>query len=47
MDRPAAATFYEPGGITATSEALFVADTNNHAIRRIFLDDGQVATLIV
>jgi thiol-disulfide isomerase/thioredoxin len=42
-----AATFYEPGGITATSEALFVADTNNHAIRRIVLDGGQVTTLIV
>ena len=41
------ATFYEPGGITATSEALFVADTNNHAIRKIALDGRQVTTLIV
>ena len=43
----AAATFYEPGGLSATSEALFVADTNNHAIRRVSLDDGQVRTLDV
>ena len=42
-----AATFYEPGGITATSEALFVADTNNHAIRRIALENGRVETLHV
>ena len=33
--RPQPATFYEPGGISATSDALFVADTNNHAIRRM------------
>ena len=44
---PAAATFYEPGGLTATSNALFVADTNNHAIRRVSLDDGQVRTIDV
>jgi len=43
----AAATFYEPGGLSATSEALFVADTNNHAIRKVSLDDGQVRTLDV
>jgi DNA-binding beta-propeller fold protein YncE len=41
----AAATFYEPGGISAASDALFVADTNNHAIRRIPLDRGVVETL--
>ena len=40
-----AATFYEPGGITATREALYVADTNNHAIRRISLASGRVDTL--
>jgi sugar lactone lactonase YvrE len=41
----AAATFYEPGGVAATSGALFVADTNNHAIRRIGLDDDRVETI--
>ena len=41
----AAATFYEPGGISATSDALFVADTNNHAIRKVSLDRGVVATV--
>ena len=45
-DGPAAsATFYEPGGIAATSRALFVADTNNHAIRRIELDSRMVTTV--
>ena len=43
----AAATFYEPGGVSATSNALFVADTNNHAIRRVTLTDGRVDTLDV
>ena len=33
----AAATFYEPGGLSATREAVYVADTNNHAIRRVDL----------
>jgi hypothetical protein len=43
----AAATFYEPGGVSATRDALFVADTNNHAIRRIMLSDGRVETVDV
>ena len=42
-----AATFYEPGGLSATRDALFVADTNNHAIRRIMLSDGRVETVDV
>jgi thiol-disulfide isomerase/thioredoxin len=41
----AVASFHEPGGISATSDALYVADTNNHAIRRIALPGGDVATL--
>ncbi|HET9372697.1 MAG TPA: alkyl hydroperoxide reductase, partial [Vicinamibacterales bacterium] len=41
----AAATFYEPGGISAAADALFVADTNNHGIRRIDLATGHVDTL--
>jgi thiol-disulfide isomerase/thioredoxin len=39
------AQFNEPGGVTSTSKALFVADTNNHLIRRIDLASGQVSTL--
>jgi thiol-disulfide isomerase/thioredoxin len=39
------AQFNEPGGITATSKALYVADTNNHLIRAIDLQTGQVGTL--
>ena len=38
------AQFNEPGGISATSQALYVADTNNHLIRRVDLKTGQVAT---
>ncbi|MBL8170200.1 MAG: redoxin domain-containing protein [Acidobacteria bacterium] len=37
--------FNEPAGISATSKALFVADTNNHLIRRIELDSGKVSTV--
>jgi DNA-binding beta-propeller fold protein YncE len=40
-----AASFYEPGGLSATRDALYVADTNNHAIRRIDLASGVVQTL--
>jgi thiol-disulfide isomerase/thioredoxin len=39
------AQFNEPGGISATSDALFVADTNNHLIRRIDLKSGKVSTV--
>nr|MBP6823656.1 hypothetical protein [Acidobacteriota bacterium] len=39
------AMFNEPGGISATSKALFVADTNNHLIRRIEFDSGKVSTV--
>lgn len=42
--RPAA-TFHEPGGVAATAEALFVADTNNHAVRRLDFGTGLVTTL--
>ena len=41
------ARFYEPGGISATSTAIYVADTNNHAIRRIDLQGDRVETLSV
>jgi DNA-binding beta-propeller fold protein YncE len=42
-----AASFFEPGGLSAIREALYIADTNNHAIRRISLADGRVATLVL
>ncbi len=37
--------FDEPAGITAAAGRLFVADTNNHAIRVIRLADRSVSTL--
>ena len=42
-DRP---LFYEPGGIDALGSTLFVADTNNHSIRIVDLDTGDVSTLV-
>jgi DNA-binding beta-propeller fold protein YncE len=39
------AQFYEPGGISATRDALYVADTNNHVVRRVSLRNGEVETL--
>lgn len=39
------ARFNEPGGISSTSKELFVADTNNHLIRRIDLATGAVSTV--
>lgn len=44
--RPAA-DFNEPGGLVKTSGALYVADTNNHAIRAIDLESGRVDTLTI
>src|SRR5262249_23573491 len=41
------ASFYEPGGLSATSESLYVADTNNHAIRRLSFSRRQVETIDV
>jgi DNA-binding beta-propeller fold protein YncE len=39
------AQFYEPGGLTVAGDRLYVADTNNHAIRVIDLVTYQVTTL--
>jgi DNA-binding beta-propeller fold protein YncE len=45
-DGPAlVAQFHEPGGISIAGETLFVADTNNHAIRAIDLRTSIVSTL--
>jgi thiol-disulfide isomerase/thioredoxin len=41
------ARFYEPGGLSIGGEWIYVADTNNHAIRRVRLTDGVVETVNV
>jgi thiol-disulfide isomerase/thioredoxin/sugar lactone lactonase YvrE len=41
----AAPTFYEPGGLATARGKLYVADTNNHAVRVIDLKTKQAATL--
>jgi thiol-disulfide isomerase/thioredoxin len=38
-------SFYEPGGLTIAGDKLYVADTNNHAIRLIDLKTKQTKTL--
>ncbi len=44
---PDQAQFNEPGGLAAAGGNLYVADTNNHAIRVIDLASGNVETLNV
>ncbi len=45
-DGPAAeAQFSEPGGVSYSAGKLFVADTNNHAIRMCDLATGEVLTM--
>ena len=39
--------FYEPGGLSFAGERLFVADTNNHAIRVVDLASKTVSTLSI
>jgi len=39
--------FSEPGGLSVSDDVLWVADTNNHAIRRVSLRDGTTTTLIL
>ncbi len=41
------AQFYEPGGVSLLDGRLYVADTNNHAIRALDLNAGVVSTLPV
>ncbi|MCO5178330.1 MAG: alkyl hydroperoxide reductase [Thermomicrobiales bacterium] len=40
-----AARFFEPAGLSIADGTLFIADTNNHVIRRARLDDGLVETV--
>jgi DNA-binding beta-propeller fold protein YncE len=37
--------FYEPGGLSVAGDKLYVADTNNHAIRVVDLQTKAVSTL--
>ena len=39
--------FYEPGGLAISDRVLFVADTNNHAIRTVDLENGTTSTLVL
>ena len=46
VDGPASgAQFYEPGGISVAGHVVYIADTNNHAIRTIDLRTFAVSTL--
>jgi DNA-binding beta-propeller fold protein YncE len=37
--------FWEPGGLSVSGQICYVADTNNHAVRRANLDSGKITTL--
>ncbi|HEY0101288.1 MAG TPA: thioredoxin-like domain-containing protein [Pyrinomonadaceae bacterium] len=39
------ASFYEPGGLSLAHGKLYIADTNNHAVRVVSLADGRASTL--
>ncbi len=41
----ASPSFYEPGGLSIANDKLYVADTNNHAIRVVDLKTKQASTL--
>ena len=43
----ASARFYEPGGLSILGERIYVADTNNHAVRMVNVADGTVSTVPV
>ncbi|MBT8208804.1 MAG: redoxin domain-containing protein [Acidimicrobiia bacterium] len=42
-----AALFYEPGGIAIWEDTLYVADTNNHAVRAIDVTSGDTRTIVL
>src|SRR2546428_7181774 len=42
-----AARFSEPSGVSVAAGRLFIADTNNHAIRVASLASGDVTTLVL
>ncbi len=39
------AKFYEPGGLSIANGKLYIADTNNHAVRVVDLKTKQTSTL--
>lgn len=39
--------FYEPGGLDVVGGVLYVADTNNHAVRAVDLATGEARTLVL
>jgi len=39
--------FYEPGGLSVANGRLYVADTNNHAVRVVDLKTKQTSTLVI
>lgn len=39
--------FHEPGGLSVEGDVAWVADTNNHVIRRIDLTTGTTSTLVL
>ena len=41
----ASPSFYEPGGLALANDKLYIADTNNHAIRVVDLKTKQASTL--
>lgn len=41
------AAFYEPGGLSVANGKLFIADTNNHAVRTVDLRTKQATTLMI
>jgi DNA-binding beta-propeller fold protein YncE len=41
----AKARFWEPSGVSLAGHRLYVAETNNHAVRVIDVDAGRVRTL--
>jgi DNA-binding beta-propeller fold protein YncE len=41
----ASPSFYEPGGLSYADGKLYVADTNNHAVRVVDVATGQTSTL--
>ncbi len=43
----ASSSFYEPGGISIADGKLYVADTNNHAVRVVVLQTQQTSTLMI
>ena len=45
VDGASAVSFYEPGGLSTANGKLYVADTNNHAVRVVDLKTRETSTL--